>query len=184
MKWRRWNYALHRDIGYLCIGLTLIYAVSGIAVNHISNSFNPSYSITRDAGIVPPPGISGDKPGMEYIGTILHTLGEKGAFKNAAMVSPGNLRIFTEGVTIDVELSSGIATIETVKKRPLLFEVNYLHLNKGKGAWTWFADIYAAALLLLALTGLLMIRGKKKRRAVLLTCAGFLFPLFYLLAVH
>jgi hypothetical protein len=183
MKWRKWNYALHRDIGYLCIGLTLIYAVSGIAVNHISNSFNPSYSITKNAGIVPPPA-TGDKPGMEYIDTILDTLGEKGAFKNAAMVSPGTLRVFTEGSTIDVELSSGIATIEKVKKRPLLFEVNYLHLNKGKGAWTWFADLYGIALLLLALTGLLMIRGKKKKRAVLLTCAGFLLPLFYLLAVR
>ena len=31
---RRWNNLLHRDIGYLCVGMTLIYAISGIVLNH------------------------------------------------------------------------------------------------------------------------------------------------------
>ena len=31
-KWRRWNNVLHRDLGYLCVALTIVYAISGIAV--------------------------------------------------------------------------------------------------------------------------------------------------------
>ena len=30
---------IHRDVGYLVVGLTLIYAISGIAVNHIDDGF-------------------------------------------------------------------------------------------------------------------------------------------------
>ena len=29
-RWRAWLRAVHRDIGYLAIGFTVIYAVSGI----------------------------------------------------------------------------------------------------------------------------------------------------------
>ena len=44
MSWRQWNSVLHRDIGFLCIGLTLVYAISGVAVNHIGD-WNPSYTV-------------------------------------------------------------------------------------------------------------------------------------------
>ena len=46
MNWRRINHALHRDIGFLCVGLTLLYALSGIAVNHM-HDWNANYSIER-----------------------------------------------------------------------------------------------------------------------------------------
>ena len=42
-KWRRWNNILHRDIGYLAVGLTVVYAISGVAVNHRAD-WNPSYT--------------------------------------------------------------------------------------------------------------------------------------------
>jgi hypothetical protein len=47
MSWRRVNNVLHRDLGYLLVGLTLVYAVSGVAVNHVGD-FNPSYSTVSD----------------------------------------------------------------------------------------------------------------------------------------
>ncbi len=182
MNWRRWNYLLHRDIGYLCIGLTLIYAISGIAVNHISPGFNPSYSIEKSsAAVTPLP--AGGKPDMQYIQSVLQQVNEAGAFKNAALVSPGTIRIFVEDNTLDVQMATGQVTMERIHRKPILYEVNYLHLNKAKGSWTWLADVYGVALCLLALTGLLMIRGKQKRRGILLTAMGFLVPLFYLLAI-
>ena len=55
MNWRKWNNILHRDIGYLCVGLTIIFAVSGIAVNHVEN-WNPNYKIEKiDFNINPIP---------------------------------------------------------------------------------------------------------------------------------
>lgn len=39
--WRRWSIVLHRDVGYLATAMTLAYAISGIAVNHIAD-WNPN----------------------------------------------------------------------------------------------------------------------------------------------
>jgi uncharacterized protein len=180
MKWRRLNYALHRDIGYLCIGLTLIYAISGIVLNHISHQFNPSYKIEKsETRIKPFP--SDIETDMALVEDILSQLNEPGTFKNVAMLSPNNLRIFVEGNTIDVELATGNIKQEKVARRPLLFEVNYLHLNKSKGVWTYLADVYCILLGMLAITGFLMIRGKIKTRGLILTFLGFIIPIGFLI---
>jgi hypothetical protein len=46
MKWRKFNIIIHRDLGYLCFGLTIIYAISGVAVNHIQD-WNPTYVLEK-----------------------------------------------------------------------------------------------------------------------------------------
>ena len=96
------------------------------------------------------------------------------------MLAPGQIRIFTETNTIDVELKTGKTQLEKVTKVPVLYEFNFLHLNKAKGAWTWIADIYGLALCFLAISGVLMIRGRTISRGLLLTAAGILFPAAYL----
>ena len=180
MGWRRLNHVLHRDIGYLCIGLTIIYAISGVVVNHTSHGFNPSYTIektTAEVNLVK----EGSQPDSAYVQQVLQELGETGTVKNVALLSPGVLRIFVEGNTLDINMASGKVLQEKVSRRPLLFELNYLHLNKAKGLWTWLADIYAIGLFLVALTGMLMIRSKSRWRGIILTGTGFLIPLLYLL---
>ena len=42
MNLSKLNRVSHRDIGYLIAGLTIIYALSGIALNH-KNDWNPNY---------------------------------------------------------------------------------------------------------------------------------------------
>ena len=41
-RWRGWLRAIHRDVGYLAVGLTVIYALSGLAINHIKD-WNPNF---------------------------------------------------------------------------------------------------------------------------------------------
>jgi hypothetical protein len=43
VHWRKLFRALHRDIGYVAVSLTLAYALSGLAVNHIDD-WRPSTS--------------------------------------------------------------------------------------------------------------------------------------------
>ena len=179
MKWRRWNHILHRDIGYVCIGLTLIYAISGIAVNHISHTFNPSYIIEKTKAEVTPL-TAGERPDQDYLDGVLKQLSIEEPFKNGAMLAPGQIRIFTETHTVDVELNTGKAQLEKITKIPVLYEFNFLHLNKAKGAWTWIADIYGIALCFLAISGMLMIRGRTLTRGIILTLAGALLPAAYL----
>jgi hypothetical protein len=182
MGWRQLNHAVHRDLGFLCIGLTLLYAVSGLLVNHTSHGFNPSYTIEHSTAVVAPFTATGP-PGQAYVSQVLRELEETAPLKNVAMVAPGTMRVFVEGNTIDVVLATGKVQQEKVQRRPVLFELNFLHLNKPKGAWTWMADLYAIGLFLMALTGMLMIRGRNRQRGIILTSTGFLIPILFLLVL-
>ena len=44
INWRKLNNILHRDVGYYFFGMTTIYALSGIALNHIAD-WDPNYII-------------------------------------------------------------------------------------------------------------------------------------------
>ena len=79
-----------------------------------------------------------------------------------------------------VELASGHVVHDRAIPRPGLREMNFLHLNHPKKAWTWVADLYAVALAFLAISGLFMIRKKILRRGLVLTGAGIAFPMFFL----
>jgi hypothetical protein len=181
MKWRKWNNIIHRDLGYLCFGLTIIYAISGVAVNHI-HEWNPSYRIERSEISVNLSGLASGPLTEEKIFAILKACGEPGAYKSSFQPAPGIVQIFVQGNTLTVDLNSGRIQQEKVIERPLLRQMNFLHLNHAKKLWTWFADIYAVALGLLAITGLFVLRGKKgiSGRGGWLTSAGILLPLFFL----
>jgi hypothetical protein len=43
LRWRPRLRGLHRDFGYLVVGLTFVYAASGLAVNHIED-WDPNFT--------------------------------------------------------------------------------------------------------------------------------------------
>ena len=181
MNWRRWNNIIHRDLGYLCFGLTIIYVISGIAVNHIQD-WNPTYKIEKFQSNIGPVLNQGRLVTDQEVRNILEKLGTDTAFKKTFQPTPDSLKIYQEGNVFDVELLTGNVIHEQAVKRSLLFQVNFLHLNHPKKFWTWFADLYAICLGLLALTGLFVLRGKKgiTGRGAWLTVVGFILPLFFL----
>lgn len=178
MKWRRWNYVLHRDIGFLCIGLTLIYAISGVAVNHVAQ-WNPSYSVERAETNIGP--VAGNPTDAGTIRAILARLDEKGKLENSYRPDRDSLQLFVEGRSILINLRSGHVVHDRAIPRPGLREMNFLHLNHPKKAWTWVADIYAVALAFLAISGLFMIRRKTLKRGIVLSTIGVALPLFFIL---
>ncbi len=184
MNWRRWNHVIHRDLGFLCVGLTLLYAVSGVAVNHMAD-WNPNYRVEKVNTHIPPPGFRGVATDSQ-IRAILGQLGETGIFENSFQPDPENLWLFVEGRVIRVNLASGAVEHERAQRRPLLYPLNFLHLNHPKKGWTPVADLYAAALALLAVSGLLMLPRQRllKRRGLCLTAAGVILPLFYLVLYY
>jgi hypothetical protein len=181
MGWRRWNNVLHRDIGYLCVGLTIVYAVSGVAVNHV-DAWNPSWDIDRrQTSVAPLP--AGELAAPENVRLVLGRLGLEPEWRTTFRMDAGTLRIFLEGGTVDVKAADGTATVELVRKRPVFHAVNFLHLNHPKKWWTWMADLYAVALALLAVTGLFVLKGKTgiTGRGAWLTAAGAAIPIVFLL---
>ena len=94
-----------------------------------------------------------------------------------------NLKVFLHGGSLTINIDSGRGFLETVDRRPVFYEVNYLHYNHTKFLWTWFSDIFAGGLILLAITGLFVLRGKNglKKRGVWFVLVGLIIPLVFLL---
>ncbi len=183
MKVRKLNRITHRDLGYLFFGMSIIYALSGISLNHIKD-WNPNYIVeTREyqTKLTQYNGLDESK-----IMTFLDSIEKKDSFKKYYFPNENSLKIFIDGGNIIVNTQTGDATLELLKRRPVFYQFNYLHYNHSKKLWTWFADIYAIGLIILAITGLFMVKGKHgiTRRGAWLTVIGLIIPLIiYLLYV-
>jgi hypothetical protein len=179
IRWRQVNRVLHRDIGYLCVGMTVIYGLSGIALNHLDD-WNPSYSLTR-ANVEWPEIVRDPEVSKEQVLGFLEGLGERDGYKKHYHPQPGMLKVFLVGGSLVVDLESGNGVLEKLERRPIFYEVNFLHYNP-KGLWTWFSDLFCGALMVVAITGLFVIKGNKgiTGRGAWLTGLGVLLPLAFL----
>lgn len=179
MRLRRLTHGLHRDVGHLCIGLTLVYALSGIAVNHLRD-WNPSYKVMRAAAQVAPREFRGVAD-EELVLDLLRELGEPARYEHLFQPDPERLWVFVDGRVLEFDLPTGRVDLERAEPRLFWHAINSLHLNHPKKAWTWIADLYAAGLIFLALTGFLLLPPKRgRRRGLLLTGLGLLVPAFAL----
>jgi len=176
-KWRKWNRAVHRDFGYFFLGMTIIYSLSGIAINHLDD-WNPNYIIIRkDIQITPPL----KQPDEKAVKNFLRQYGEEDNYKNFYFPQANFLKIFIKDGTVLLNLKTGTGILEKSERRPVFREMNYLHYNPIK-YWTWYSDIFAGALILLGITGILIPKNEKGilKRGAWLTFIGFLIPLIYL----
>ncbi len=178
---RKWSRIIHRDFGYIFFGVTLIYALSGIALNHISD-WNPNYSVEllEFETILD---LNKSAEVKENIMLLLDEIANRNDYKKHYYPSSQELKVFLSGgssVVVDLETGQGYA--EFLRKRPMFYQVNYLHYNPNAW-WTWFSDIYAGALIILAITGLMMVKGKKgiTGRGSWLTILGIIIPLLFLM---
>jgi uncharacterized protein len=180
MKWRRVVRILHRDVGYGAAALTIIYSISGIAVNHI-NDWNPNYIVEKDSVSITPltDSVYTADISKDYV---VSELNITDSIKSYFRPSQFEIDIFLEGRTISADLQKGVAIIETISSRRVIKESNFLHLNTPKKLWTWIADLFALSLILLAITGLFMIKGKKgfSGRGKWLFILGILIPMLFL----
>ena len=175
---RPWLRALHRDLGYLAVGLTVMYAASGLAVNHIAD-WDPNFTqIEREFTIAAALPEDDD----EAAKIVQAEAGITEAPLDVYRVSETELEIAFADRTLHVDPTTGRVFEEGQEPRMFLRVANWLHLNRGKKAWTNFADGYAIALLVLASTGLFMIPGRKGLlgRGAILLVLGAAIPFAYL----
>lgn len=180
---RKWSRILHRDIGFFFIGTTLIYGLSGIALNHL-NDWNPNYSVELEEFQTE---ISLEKNTEinTNINLLLEEIGTKIAYKKHYYPESDLIKIFLSGgSSILVDLETGNGRAEFLRKRTMFYEANYLHYNPNDW-WMWFSDIYAGALILFAITSLFMVRGKRGMKGTggIYTALGILIPLIFLFAM-
>lgn len=179
-KWRKWNNILHRDIGYLIFGMTIIYAVSGIALNHLKD-WNPNYIVTFEE-VRWEGGVPAGEVGLDQIRAFLEANGVEAAYKSHLRPAPGQFKIWVHGGSVLLDTASGAGSFEQIKRRPVFFEFNWLHYNP-RVLWTWFSDIFSGGLILVAITGLFVLKGRKgiTGRGAWLTGIGVLIPAVFLI---
>jgi len=183
MKWRKLNSILHRDISYFFTGVILIYAISGLAINHLRD-WNPNYSVeTKTIDFSFPKNYKLITDGLIKRELTRVELDVK--YKRYYFPREGQMKIFIKDGTIKVDLKTGKGFMERLTRRPLLAEMNYLHYNPNIW-WTIYSDIFAVALIIIVITGLIVLKGKRgfKRYGIWLVLGGLLVPVVILILFY
>jgi hypothetical protein len=175
-RWRAWLRAVHRDVGYLAVGFTIIYACSGIAMNHVDDwnyNFNAS---ERSLTITPVPDDATDEQAAKLVADAA------GLGKPKSVFRAGDEVQLDYGEGTKVTAIGAEVTVQEAKSRFFFRAAAWLHAAKGKTGWKYIADVYAVLLLYLAISGLFMIKGKLglKWRGAILVAVGLSVPVVYL----
>jgi len=178
---RKWSRILHRDIGYFFIFTSLIYGISGIALNHMSD-WNPNYSVELKHFTT-----NLDLGNTSFVKTnilkLLDNIDDSDNYKKHYYPNKSQLKIFLKGgSSIIVNVENGNGTAEYLKRRLVFYESNFLHYNPNR-IWTWFSDAFAAALILFSITSLFMVKGKKGiiGRGGIYLVLGIIIPIVFLM---
>lgn len=155
---------LHRDIGFLMIGLTLVFALSGILLVYRSTGFMKSETqVTRTLA----PALS-----IDDVGRALHLRqlkvgeddGRRIAFSSEPMARDGSY-----------DRESGEVSYSAQQLPSFLEKLNALHKTSSGSALHWFSALYGVLLTFLALSSLWMFKPSTRqfRRGVVLAALGF-----------
>lgn len=180
VKIRKLLRVLHRDLGYFIVGMTIVYALSGIFLNH-RHDFNPDYKIYRynfETEYRDRSNLSEDE-----IRIVLDQFEHKIIYKKHYITNQGLVKVFIANGEVLINPQTGQGTIHYLRKRPLIFGMNKLHKATLGTLWKWVSDVMAVILLFVAISGLFILKGKRgfNRWGWWLTIAGFVVPLLFMI---
>jgi len=182
-KLRKFNRATHRDLGYFFVAMILIYALSGIAINHLDD-WDPSYVVNKWE-VQTLQKIEKSNFDADKAKALLNEFGISDRYRKFYFPNENRLKIFFKGGNVIVDINTGQGRAETLKRRAIFHTVNWLHYNPNV-YWKWFSDIFAVALIILAISGLFILKGKNglKWRGTILMTLGILIPLVFLILFY
>ena len=173
------NRSLHRDIAYFYVGLLIVFSFSGIILNHRQDWYPMNYTFeTKEIKLSVPTDenqITKDFLNSKAI--------ENDLVYESHRVRNGSLRVFfKDNGILDMKLGGSNGTIEFKRKVPILGHTMYLHKTTNK-FWIWYSDIFGLAMIVIAVTGILIPTGKKgfSKRGWKFAVAGLIFPLIFLI---
>jgi len=183
-KLRKFNRATHRDLGYFFVAMILIYSLSGIAINHIKD-WNPS-DVFNEWEVETTISIDKNSFDKDDAKALLEEFNIDDRYRLFRFLNNSSqLKIFFKGGNVVVDIATGKGRVETLKPRPIFHTVNWLHYNPNV-YWKWFSDIFAVALIILAISGLFILKGKNglKWRGTILMTIGIIIPLVFLMLFY
>ncbi|MFR9651190.1 MAG: PepSY-associated TM helix domain-containing protein [Rikenellaceae bacterium] len=177
MAWNqvvKWLRVIHRDLGFLMVGVSIIYGVSGIIVNQMKDT-DPAFKTIQES-IVIEKNLMQSELAAHFADCGLPEI------KRVAPIDEEHLRVMLEGGVGVYNSATGELVYEQHKQRPVIYWFNRLHYNRVKG-WNFMGNLFAASLIFFAISGLFMVRGRKgvMGRGKWYLIVGIIIPLLYVL---
>jgi len=158
--------SLHRDIGFLVLGLTIIYSISGIVLIYRETGFLKHVKQTEKQ-------LSANINESE-LGGILHIRNMEGLKTEEDVVS------FKNG---SYNKTTGIVIYSESALPAFLEKLNNFHKTSDKGATHWFSTIFGVLLFFLAVSSFWMFKTNTKlfKRGLIFAGIGLSVAVFLLL---
>lgn len=172
------NRSLHRDFAYFYVGLIIAFSFSGIILNHRQDWYPMDYTYeNKDIELSLPEDAKNIT--KEYLIEETKNLDVK---YDGHRIRNEKLRIyFKDNAVLDADIKTGKGSLEFKRKVPIIGHSMYLHKSTNS-FWIWYSDIFGVAMLLIAITGILIPAGKNgfSKRGWKLAVLGMLFPILFL----
>lgn len=172
------NRSLHRDIAYFYVGLIIAFSLSGIILNHRENWYPKDYVYNSKPFNLTIP-TNTNQLTKSYLITATKELGKYDGHR----IRNGKLRVYFKGnIILDADTKTGKGIVEYKRIVPIVGHTMILHKSTNQ-FWIWYSDIFGIAMLVIAITGVLIPAGKKgfNKRGWKLAVLGMLFPLLFLI---
>ncbi|MCC8154197.1 MAG: peptidase [Tannerellaceae bacterium] len=118
-----WLRVLHRDIGYFVTGICLIYALSGILLNHMKEK-DPAYR-TEEQSLQLEKQLS-----QAELTVYWQSQSNLPVIKKVMTLDENHSRLLLEGGVGVYNHATGWIDYEVYKKRPFIWWINRFHYNK------------------------------------------------------
>ena len=171
---------LHRDFGYFIVGMTIVYGLSGIYLNH-RHDFNPDYRIVINEFQTTLPEIN--VLTVDDLKIALKKVSDDAVYKKHYINNEGDIKIFIENGEAVIDPETGKGVIQYLQRRPLIFPMNKLHRASIGPVWKWVSDSMAVILIFVAVSGLFILKGKHgfARWGWWLMITGIVVPLAFVI---
>lgn len=160
--------SLHRDIGFIVLGLTIVYSLSGIVLIYRNSDFLKSEKQIEVQ-------LSSNLKKSE--------LGSKLKMKKLRITEEtDSLYIFESGSYNKI---SGLAVFKKKSLPPFVEKLNKLHKSSNKNKVYWATTIYGVLLFFMAISSLWMFKPKTKKfkRGIILSVTGLIIAILLLLSL-
>ncbi|MFY0630943.1 MAG: PepSY-associated TM helix domain-containing protein [Flavobacteriaceae bacterium] len=173
------NRSLHRDFAYFYVGLIIAFSFSGIILNHRNDWYPMDYTYeSKEVSLTLP---EDSKQITKEL--LIEATKDLDIKYDGHRIRDGKLRVYFKGNAIlDADATTGKGSLEFKRKVPFIGQTMYLHKTTNN-FWIWYSDIFGAAMLLIAITGILIPAGKNgfSKRGWKLALLGLIFPLLFLI---
>ena len=174
-SYKYWLRVIHRDLGFLMVGICLVYAISGILLNHLDGK-DPAYKVESSTLQF------GENLSIQDVEVLWNDKKDIPKLNKVVPIDATHYRLLFSGGTGVYDSKLGTVDYEKYTKRKFVYWINKLHYNKVKG-WSVMADFFAISLIFFAISGLFIVSKKNGvlGRGKYYLILGLLVPILYVL---